>query len=122
VTLSGRAHLDLALAQLEGGVLRELEGRIEVHDLMERSGRATPLGSYVVTFPGGPGEPTGKLRDLEGPLAVEGTVKLTREAGYEVEGLVATRAGAPPELVNNLMFLGSPDATGRRPFNLAGTF
>ena len=40
----------------------------------------------------------------------------------EAEGLVAARTGAPPELINNLRFLGSPDATGRRPFSVAGTF
>jgi general secretion pathway protein N len=121
-SLHGRAHLDLELARIERGVLSELKGRIEAHDLEDRSGQATPLGSYVVTFPGGAGEITGKLRDLDGPLAVEGTLRLTRQPGYEVEGLVAARAGAAPELINNLRFLGSPDATGRRPFSLAGTF
>jgi len=120
--LHGRAHLDLALAQFEHGIITELQGRIEARDLEDRSGRATPLGSYVVTFPGGPGEPTGKLRDLNGPLAVEGTLRLTRQPGFELEGLVAARAGAAPELLNNIRYLGSPDATGRRPFSVAGTF
>jgi general secretion pathway protein N len=120
--LHGRAHLDLALAQLEHGIITGLQGRIEAHDLEDRSGLATPLGSYVVTFPGGPGEPTGRLRDLDGPLAVEGTLHLTHQPGFELEGLVAPRAGAAPELVNNIRYLGSPDATGRRPFSVAGTF
>ncbi len=120
--LHGRAHLDLALAQFEHGVITDLQGRIEAHDLEDRSGGATPLGSYVVTFPGGSAEPTGKLRDLDGPLAVEGTLRLTPQPGFELEGLVAPRAGAAPELVNNIRYLGSPDATGRRPFSVAGTF
>ncbi len=120
--LHGRAHLDLALAQFEHGIITALQGRIEARDLEDRSGVATPLGSYLVTFPGGPGEPTGKLRDLDGPLAVEGTLRLTRQPGFELEGLVAARAGATPELVNNIRYLGSPDATGRRPFSVAGTF
>jgi general secretion pathway protein N len=121
-TLRGRAHLDLALARLEQGALRELQGRIEAHDLQDRSGLVTPLGSYSVTFPGGPGDTVGKIRDLDGPLAVEGTLRLTSQPGYEIEGLVAARTGAPPELINNLRYLGSPDATGRRPFSVAGTF
>jgi len=50
----------------------------------------------VVTFPGGPGEPTGKLRDLNGPLAVEGTLRLTRQPGFELEGLVAARPAPRP--------------------------
>jgi general secretion pathway protein N len=122
-TLHGRAHVELALLQLDHGVVSELNGRMEAHDLEDRAGADTPLGSYVVTFPGGSGEQVGKLRDLDGPLALEGTLRLTRQpAGFELEGLVAPRGGAPPEIVNNLRFFGSPDASGRRPFSLSGTF
>jgi hypothetical protein len=120
--LHGRAHVELALAQVERGVIRQLQGRIEARNLEERSGNNTPLGSYSVTFPGGSGEPVGMLRDLEGPLALEGTLRLTPAPGFELEGVIAARQGAPPELVNSLRFLGSPDATGRRPFSLSGTF
>jgi len=119
----GRAHVEVALVRLQRGVIRELQGRIEARNLEERSGNNTPLGSYVVTFPGGSGDPVGALRDLGGPLALEGTLRLTpAPPGFELEGFIAARNGAPPELVNNLRFLGSPDATGRRPFSLAGTF
>jgi len=122
-TLHGRAHVELALAQLERGAIRQLQGRIEAHDLEDRSGANTPLGSYVVTFPGGSGEQVGKLRDLDGPLALEGTLRLTQSPpGFELEGLIAPRRGAPPEIVNNIRFFGSPDASGRRPFSLSGTF
>jgi general secretion pathway protein N len=121
-SVSGRAHLDLALARIEHGVITELIGRIEARDLEDRSGADTVLGSYVVSFGGGPGAPTGRLRDLDGPFAVEGTLRLTPEPGFDLEGLVATRPGAPAELVNNIRFLGSPDASGRRSFSVAGTF
>ena len=121
-TLHGRATLDLELVRIEHGVITQLKGRIEAHDLEDRAGLATPLGSYVLTFPEAKGEPTGKLRDLDGPLAVEGTLRLTPQPGYELEGLVAPRRGAPPEIVSSLPFLGAPDATGRRPFSVVGTF
>jgi general secretion pathway protein N len=120
--LHGRAHGELALVQMQRGVIRQLQGRIEVHNLEERSGNNTALGSYSVSFPGGSGDPVGTLRDLEGPLALEGTLRLTPAPGFELEGVIAARSGAPPELVNSLRFLGSPDATGRRPFSLSGTF
>ena len=120
--LHGRAHVDLALAQIEHGVIRRLEGRIEARDLEDRSGMPTALGSYVLTFPGGGGQPTGKLRDLDGPLAVEGTLRLTPQPGYELEGLIAPRSGAAPEIVNSIRFLGAPDAAGRRSFSVVGTF
>jgi len=121
-SLHGRAHVELALAQVRHGIITQLEGRIEARDLEDRSSADTPLGSYLVTFPGGSGEPTGKLRDLSGPLALEGTLRLTSQPGFELEGLIAPRHGAPPELVNNIRFLGTPDAAGRRPFSMTGTF
>jgi len=120
--LHGRAHVALALVQVQRGVIREIQGRIEVRNLEERSGNNTALGSYSVSFPGGSGDQVGTLRDLEGPLALEGTLRLTPAPGFELEGVIAARRDAPPELVNSLRFLGSPDATGRRPFSLSGTF
>jgi Type II secretion system (T2SS), protein N len=118
--LSGTLHVDLALADIEKGAITQLKGRLEAHDLVDSHGRVTPLGSYALTFPGQ--DLTGQLQDLGGPLVVSGTVRLTPGPGYAVEGLVAARPGAPPELVNNLLYLGSPDAGGRRPFSMAGTF
>jgi hypothetical protein len=119
--LRGTAHAELALARIERGRITELQGRLEARDLEDRSNGVTPLGSYAVTFPGGPGEPTGRVQDLGGPLAVEGTLRLTGSSGYDLEGQVAARPGAAPELVGSLQYLGSPDALGRRPFSLAGT-
>ncbi len=120
--LRGNAHVDLALARIENGVITELQGRIEAHDLEQRGGNTTPLGSYSVTFLGGSGEPRGQLRDLGGPLAVEGALRLTRGPGFELQGLVAVRPGASAELAKDIQYLGSPDAQGRRPFSLAATF
>jgi general secretion pathway protein N len=119
--LRGSVHTDLALVHLEHGRLAELKGRIEAHDLTQRTGHVTPLGSYALSFPGGGPEPVGTLVDLGGPLAVEGTLRLTNQPGYVLEGQVAARADAAPELVSDLEFLGTPDASGRRPFSIAGT-
>jgi hypothetical protein len=121
-TLSGRAHLDLPLALFQHGVIKQLVGRVELRDLVDRSFNTTALGSYVVEFPpGASGDPIGKLHDLDGPLAVEGTLRLTPQPGFELDGQITARPGAPPELVNNIRFLGSPDALGRRPFTISGT-
>jgi general secretion pathway protein N len=121
--LAGGAHLNLTRVVVQHDVIKELVGRIEAHNLEDHSGHDTPLGSYVLTFPDGTsGEPTGALRDTDGPLAVEGTLRLTSNRGFDLQGFVAPRAGATPEVVNNLRYLGPPDATGRREFSLAGTF
>lgn len=121
-TLHGNTHADIAFARVEKGVVKQLQGRIEVHDLEQRDGSTGRLGNYSVTFPGGSGEPTGQVRDLGGTLGVEGTLRLTAEPGYDLQGQVAARADASPGLQRDLQYLGSPDSQGRRPFGMSGTF
>ncbi|HTW38571.1 MAG TPA: type II secretion system protein N [Steroidobacteraceae bacterium] len=122
----GLVGVDLALLRWDGKRITALRGELEVHGL---SVQGELLGDYRVSFPADPGaaggsgdEPTGRLEDLGGPLAVQGTVRLTREPGFVVEGLIAPRANAPRDIVEDIRFLGSPDAQGRRPFTVAETF
>jgi Type II secretion system (T2SS), protein N len=115
-TLRGSAHADIALAHLaKNNIITQLQGHIEVHDLEDhdRNG-VTPLGSYSLTFPGGTGAPTGQLRDLGGPLAVEGTVRVMQDKpGIVLDTFITPRPDAGPQLVSQLQFL-APDAQGRR--------
>jgi len=64
----------------------------------------------------------GQLRDLGGPLAVEGSVRLLPGPGFELQGLVAPRPTASQKLADEIRYLGSPDAQGRRPFMLEMSF
>ncbi|HEY7888487.1 MAG TPA: type II secretion system protein N [Steroidobacteraceae bacterium] len=122
-TLTGTLYLDLALARVTGkGVVSDLQGRIEAHDLVDHSGYVTPLGNFAVTFPGGGSQPTGTLQDIGGPLAVAGQLVLTPQPGYDLSGYVTPRASATQALVNAIEILGSPDAQGRRPFGMSGTY
>jgi general secretion pathway protein N len=122
-TLTGSLHLDLALAKVtKKGVVSSLQGRIEAHDLVDRSGYVTPLGNFSLTFPGGTPQPTGDLEDVGGPLAVQGKLILTPQPGYALSGYVTPRPSANQALVNAIQFLGSPDAQGRRQFALSGTY
>ncbi len=123
--LRGKLRTQLALLQLDGHAIKAIQGTVEAHDLTDGAGSgAQSWGSYVLTFPpSSGGDPIGQLRDLgSGPLAVEGTLRLTREPGFDLEGLVTARPTASPELAKDIQFLGSPDAQGRRPFSLAATF
>jgi general secretion pathway protein N len=123
--LRGKLHAELSQVRVEGRVLKLIQGVVEAHDLTEGQGsNAQSWGSYSLTFPpGAQGDPLGQIRDMGGgPLSVEGTLRLTPEPGFDIEGLVAARPTAPPGLAQDLQFLGSPDAQGRRPFSLAGTF
>lgn len=116
--LRGNARANIASAQLRNGIVTELQGVIELHDLEDHGRNVVPYGSYALTFPPDKASPpVGQLRDLGGPLAVQGTVKLMQDKpGFAAEGYVTPRAEAAPSLVNDLQLLGSPDAQGRRQF------
>jgi general secretion pathway protein N len=118
---AGSLHSELSQVQVKNGVITKVQGEVQVHDLHDRSDDMD-LGSYSLTFPGGSGEQTARLKDLGGPLAVEGSVRFTNEPGVVVDGLVTARPTAPQDLQNQLRILGTPDAQGRRPFSFASTF
>jgi hypothetical protein len=123
--LSGIVRANLASLHIEKGAITAVQGLVEAHDLVQGSGaQRMVLGDYSLTFPAADPskEPVGQLQSLSGPLKVEGTLRLTREPGFVLEGLVAPGPEASPQLVKELSYLGSPDAQGRRPFSMAATF
>lgn len=121
--VGGTLHLDLARLTLVNGLPTEIQGLIEVHDVINRGTGGTPLGSYALSFPpGGHSPPAGELRDLGGgPVAVEGILRLTKPPGWHIESLVTPRPNAPPDVVQALKFLPA-DAQGRHSFEMEGRF
>jgi general secretion pathway protein N len=118
-SLTGSANANIVSAHVVKDMITQIQGRIEVHDLEDHDRKGvTPLGSYSVTFPGSSsGDPVGQLQDLGGPLAVQGTLRVMQDKpGVELNGYVTPRAEAAPDLRQQLQYLGSPDAQGRRQF------
>ncbi|HZO21598.1 MAG TPA: type II secretion system protein N [Steroidobacteraceae bacterium] len=121
--LSGSVQANLSSIQMKGNTVTAVEGEVQALNLQLGTGPgAEPLGSYSLTFSPSSGAPIGQLRDLGGPLQVEGTLRLTPEPGFDLQSLVKPRANAPEALTRDIQFLGSPDAQGRRPFALAASF
>jgi general secretion pathway protein N len=124
-SLAGSATTNLAFIRVEKGIVTAVQGQLEAHDLVQsEGGQPLPLGNYSLSFPAADpaSEPVGQLKSLNGPLDVQGTLRLTREPGFVLEGLVAPAPNAPPKLVQQLGYLGAPDAQGKRQFSLAATF
>lgn len=122
---AGTLNMRFARLVMENGWPVDAEGNIEVIDLTGPASKPTNLGSFAIKFPAGEAPPpdtlVGALTDLGGPLQITGTAQLKQDRSYVIEGMIATRPDAPPDIVNVLQFLGPPDAQGRRPFSLAGT-
>jgi Type II secretion system (T2SS), protein N len=122
--LRGVVRADLSRVELEHGRLADLQGRIEAHDLAQSGETTTELGSYGLSFTPAASRAAavGELHDLGGPLDLSGTLRMTPEPGFVLEGKVAARATASANLVRQLQMLGAPDAQGRRSFSIANTF
>jgi general secretion pathway protein N len=128
-SLPAGAHARLVgkLARIEwtGKYLAQLQGDLQIQDLVGSQGQA--FGSYQISFAPGTDSgnadlPVGEVHDGGGPLQLDATLQLTHDPGYLVQGRVAPRPTASAEVVDMLKYLGSPDASGRRPFSLSGTF
>jgi hypothetical protein len=114
--------LSLPSAKIRDQHLVAIEGTIDLNQLHVANAYSN-FGSFEMQFP--PADENavinGQLRDLNGPLAVTGLMKLQPSGAYEINGTVATHAGAPEDLEKTLQVLGPADPQGLRTFSLAGT-
>jgi general secretion pathway protein N len=120
---SGNLSVNLQYLKLEKNLLAAIEGQVQATSLYSKRDRLA-LGGYSATFPkaAAGSEPVGQVSSLEGPVDFEGTLKLTREPGWVLDGKIRTKPETPQALVQQLAYLGAPDAQGFRPLSLAGTF
>jgi general secretion pathway protein N len=118
---SATLALALASAKIHDSHLVQIAGTVDLQQLRISNPRAD-LGSYELQFPAADSSTmTGQLRDLGGPLAVNGQLTLQASGVYEVNGTVAPRSALSPDLEKALQFMGPADASGRRQFSVAGT-
>ena len=81
---------------------------------------SAPLGDYHAEFETVDGVVTGRFEDASGVLDLDGTLELQPDRRYVLSGRVRATNAAPPGLVQQLRFLGSPDAQGMRTFRFEG--
>lgn len=124
---SGSLELAIERAAVRHGQLSALQGRARLLQLRSVQPSAD-LGSIELDVPAPAGDASGgtrpivgALRDIAGPLSLQGQAQLASDGAYEISGTVAPRSGASSDLQQALQLLGAPDAQGRYAFTLAGT-
>jgi general secretion pathway protein N len=128
----GTLRADLERLVIDEGWIAAASGTLEARDVVGPARNPARLGSYRVTLPAGgtasgeagesQGALVGALEDLgDGPLEVAGTIRLSPDRTYQIDGLVSARESAPRSVVDSLRFLGNPDTQGKRPFSIAGS-
>ena len=120
---SGSIRITDARLRLDKGQLTALEGTAVASDLVAAGVKRTAYGSYQLKIPRvtDGGLAPGALTDLGGPLEVHGVFRITPKREWTLEGRVAPRPTADPDLVQQIQYLGGADAQGQRQFSVAGT-
>ncbi|MGH8230310.1 MAG: type II secretion system protein N [Steroidobacteraceae bacterium] len=120
---SGILLLGIDSAQTHAGHATAIQGTFELRRL-HLANPAVDLGSIELRFPArAPGSAlSGQLRDLGGPLSLDGSLTLTPQGGYDLEATASAKDPADAQLAQVLQMLGPADAAGRHTISVAGTF
>lgn len=95
-------------------------GTVDVRDFVIPVLSSAPLGDYRAEWETADDVVTGRFEDVSGMLDLAGTLELRPDRSYVLSGRVRATNTAPPDLVQQLRFLGSPDAQGMRSFRFEG--
>jgi hypothetical protein len=118
-----RGRVEVAQLELDwvANELRHLQGDLRFLELKDEKGQA--VGSYHLVFPPSTAPPfKGQLNDEGGPLDLHGTLELTADRHWTLDGSVAARDGNASGIAANLQILGAPDPAGRYPLSATGSF
>jgi hypothetical protein len=122
----GRVSARFDSLVLEQGWPVAARGTVTLGNLAAPAARGGRVGSYRLDFPGASsganGDLKGRLTDTDGPLSVLGELSLGRDRSFDLQGSVARRGTERTPFDQAIQYLGSPDASGRRPFGVSGTF
>jgi hypothetical protein len=116
---SGTLEVAGARLRFKGGNLVAIEGTLVAQELTAHVPQRHAYGSYELRFAktAGSGQlPPGIVTDQGGPLELHATLQLKPSMQWTLEGDVAARPNAEPDLTQQIEQLGSPDAKGLRHF------
>lgn len=119
--VSGNLGLRFSRIRIDGGIPTEATGTLRIMNLVLRPLSNRALGDYRAVFETGDEAITGTVEDVSGVLDLTGNAALKADRTYLFTGQVAAIPDAPSAVVQQLQFLGSADAQGRREFRFEGS-
>lgn len=118
--LDGDIRLQMERVVLEDGMPVAATGVVDVSNLVVRPLSAAALGNYRATLETEGQTIRGIVQDTSGVLEVSGDIELSPDRRWLLLGLIAARREAPAAVTDQLQYLGTADAEGRRSFRLEG--
>lgn len=120
---SGQLAIDLPRFAAADGRLQSVSGRVRLQELQQAAPHAE-LGGFEWQLPetaSSDGRFSGPLRDLGGPVRLQGTLTVTLRGEYDLNARIAAAEGASDTVRQMLEGLGPPDPQGFRTLAAAGS-
>jgi hypothetical protein len=118
---TGQLTAEKLAVRVQGNQLQALSGDLTLRDFND--GRGGALGNYALRFAPVSAPPfVGVLKDIGGPFEVGASLTIQSNRQWRLDGKLAARSGAPASLMKSMEILGAPDAAGRYPLVVEGSF
>ncbi|MBI3771855.1 MAG: type II secretion system protein N [Gammaproteobacteria bacterium] len=113
LALNGMVELKFESAKFEQSRLTAATGTMRWQNASLPGSPPLALGGFELTLSNDEGAVKGVLKDLGGPVQLEGTVHLRPDGTYQFRGKISTRSTAVPAVTQALALLGSPGSDGK---------
>lgn len=118
--LDGRISLRFSELEILDGLPVTVNGTAEISNLFVRGLAAATIGDFRAEFSTTSDGIIASIEDTAGMFDLAGTLRVSPEGVYSLIGLIAPTPATPPAVIEQLRFLGSPNARGQREFRFEG--
>lgn len=119
--LGGTANADITRLHLSDGLPVEAVGNLDVIGLLLPLVAPAPLGTFRAEFlEDASGDIVGSVQDTGAVIELVGRIVLKENRAYEFLGRIAANADTPPQIRQQLQFLGTPNDRGQYELRLEG--
>ncbi len=118
--LDGRISLRFSELEILDGLPVTATGIAEINNLFVRGLAPTTIGDFRAEFSTTSDGILASVEDTAGMFDLAGTLRVSPDGVYSLIGLIAPTPTTPPAVIEQLRFLGSPNARGQREFRFEG--
>lgn len=118
--LRGTATANIEQLRVRDGLPIAADGNAEVRGLVLPMVSPQSIGGYRIEFFTQDDGVVASVEDTDGYVDIAGRLLLSGDRSYEFLGQLAPKPETPPAVVNQMRFLGSPNARGQHELRLEG--
>ena len=118
--LQGVLNVQFDYLHFSDGVPVEVDGTAEVSGLLIPLVSRTPLGGFRAEFFTQGAGIGASVLDTDGVVDLAGSLEIDADGNYQFLGLLAAKPATPPQIREQMRFLGSPNERGQYELRLEG--